>query len=115
DVPQVLRYDLNRMCLVEDAWCAKEGENMLADLTEKISDSRLALYPLLGSDLALRFGANRVKLMIRLARVVDLGTDSGKAARELTKVLVNWEKQTGVLSRYRAAPEMQALIPNLPL
>jgi Patatin-like phospholipase len=115
DDPRALRFGVNRMHFVEDQWIAREGEALLADLAGSIADLRLANYPLLGSDVAIRLGPNREMDLIRLARIGSLGADNGPAARGLIAAVSDWDKQANIYARYHMSPEMPSIIPNLPL
>jgi hypothetical protein len=100
DDPRILRFGLNRLAQLKNA---PEGESLgraLCELCATIADSALALYPLLGRDLAEQLGRADVKLLIRLAVLCTLSSARKEAQKRFFYELGVWNAKTGLFQRY---------------
>ena len=115
DDPRVIRFGLHRLAQIRDAWVRRQVQGLLAEIVDRVPDSRLALYSLLARDLARHVGGHTPWLLIRLVQVFGLGpTTTTETARRLLSYLRDWDNKTGILTRF-FVDSSESLVRNLRL
>jgi hypothetical protein len=114
--PRVLRFGLHRLACIHDEWLRRQFQDQLAEIAGRVPDTRLSLYSLLARDLSEQVGTRVPALQVRLVQIFGLGSDTpfSEAASKLLLYLREWDKKTGILTRFRVNSS-ESLVRNLSL